>query len=97
MSLLPILPFKEEIVSSLLKEGRVALCAPPGSGKSTLVPQFFLDHVKKQILVLQPRRLAARSGSAVEAEDGAGHNHWQRNCGGCAVKKLPASERETGG
>jgi ATP-dependent helicase HrpB len=37
------------------------LCAPPGTGKSTQVPFFFLDTIRKPVLVLQPRRIAARN------------------------------------
>lgn len=65
---LPITPFKRDIVSAVDAKGRAVLCAPPGSGKSTQVPQFFLPRTDKDIIVLQPRRLAARSLAAFVAQ-----------------------------
>ncbi|MBC7545920.1 MAG: DEAD/DEAH box helicase [Candidatus Sericytochromatia bacterium] len=63
---LPIHAVRDEIVTTLLAQGRLILSAPPGTGKSTQVPQFFLDAAGRsrtggKILVLQPRRIAARN------------------------------------
>lgn len=60
---LPIYEIEHEIVARLKESPRLVLQAPTGSGKSTQVPQIlrqhgFLDH--GQVVVLQPRRLAAR-------------------------------------
>jgi ATP-dependent helicase HrpB len=66
---LPILPYREKIVGELKRAGVVVLGAPTGSGKSTQVPQFLMGRVPGKILVLEPRRLSARSlASRVAAE-----------------------------
>lgn len=64
---LPDLPIKRvlaELVSALSVNNELVLEAPPGAGKTTLVPLALLDQpwlVDKKILVLQPRRMAARA------------------------------------
>jgi ATP-dependent helicase HrpB len=57
-----------EVIPQLRKEfslgNRVILSAPPGAGKSTLLPLAFLDQTwlgNKKIIMLEPRRLAART------------------------------------
>ena len=59
--MLPIHSVKEEILLAI-RQGGVVITAPTGSGKSTQVPRFLLEAVpeKSRILVLQPRRIAAR-------------------------------------
>ncbi len=61
-STLPILDIRDRIVAALYAGRTLILRAPTGSGKSTQTPQIVLDSVRceGQILVLQPRRLAAR-------------------------------------
>lgn len=44
--------------------GAAVLVAPPGSGKSTVVPLRLLDGVDGRICVLQPRRVATRAVAA---------------------------------
>jgi ATP-dependent helicase HrpB len=62
MSNFPILAYKEEILDSLKEKNQLILRAPTGSGKSTQIPQIIRDSgiCPGTILVLQPRRIAAR-------------------------------------
>jgi ATP-dependent helicase HrpB len=60
---LPIHAIERELAEALRRHARLVLEAPTGSGKSTQVPQMILDHGlagRGRIVVLQPRRLAAR-------------------------------------
>lgn len=45
------------------RTGAVTLRAPPGAGKTTRVPPALLDAVAGQVLVLEPRRIAARAAA----------------------------------
>src|SRR3954470_2950843 len=60
---LPIYELENSIVENLRTHSRLIIQAPTGSGKSTQVPQIILDHGllgDGQVVILQPRRLAAR-------------------------------------
>ena len=60
---LPIYAVEIELLAELTKYNRVIVQAPTGSGKSTQVPQILLDRDQLgggEVVVLQPRRLAAR-------------------------------------
>jgi len=60
---LPIFELEGPIVESLRTHSRLIIQAPTGSGKSTQVPQILLDRGllgDGQVVILQPRRLAAR-------------------------------------
>src|SRR5438270_3314913 len=60
---LPIFELEQSIVAELKARSRLIIQAPTGSGKSTQVPQILLDHGllgNGQVVILQPRRLAAR-------------------------------------
>ena len=71
MSTLPIDPLLPEILA-VVRGGRdLVLRAEPGAGKTTRVPPALLDAVPGQVLVLEPRRLAARLAAAWIA-DGLG-------------------------
>ena len=68
---LPIDALIPEICSEVFKTGCVILQAAPGAGKTTRVPPALLSVVQKNILVLEPRRLAARlSAERVAFEQG---------------------------
>jgi ATP-dependent helicase HrpB len=61
---LPIDAQLEEITDAVRLHGAVVLLAPPGAGKTTRVPPTLLDaglFGEETILVLQPRRVAART------------------------------------
>jgi ATP-dependent helicase HrpB len=60
---LPIWEIHSPIVESLRSGNRLILSAPTGSGKTTQVPQMLLQAgllEQGQVVILQPRRLAAR-------------------------------------
>jgi len=59
---LPIHQYTSEIISSVRKSGQTIIQAPTGSGKSTIIPQMLLELIspEQKMLVLQPRRLAAK-------------------------------------
>jgi ATP-dependent helicase HrpB len=63
---LPIEPLLPEIAESLRRSSRLVLRAPPGAGKTTRVPEMLLDAglaQGKQVVVLEPRRIAARAAA----------------------------------
>jgi ATP-dependent helicase HrpB len=67
---LPIDPLLPEIVASLERSPSLVLEAPPGAGKTTRVPRALLDAgLEGEILVLEPRRLAARLAARRVAEE----------------------------
>ncbi len=76
MKSLPIDLALPSILDSLSTNPRLVLGAPPGTGKTTRVPvallkSGLLDSDSSQILVLQPRRVAARSvASRIAQEQG---------------------------
>ena len=78
---LPIWHIHSRIVEAVTHNNCVVLIAPTGSGKTTQVPQMLLDDPVRlgtpapgrgRIVVLQPRRVAARAVAARVA--------WERRC-----------------
>ncbi len=65
---LPIEEVLPALVAMLRAEGRAVLVAPPGAGKTTRVPLALLPEVEGKILMLEPRRLAARASAERMAE-----------------------------
>ena len=69
---LPIRELQSQIVDALRSGNRLILSAPTGSGKTTQVPQMLLQAGlldRGQVVILQPRRLAARLLAARVAEE----------------------------
>src|SRR5690606_5544700 len=67
---LPIAPLLPEIGRSLAAHPRLVLEAPPGAGKTTAVPLALLDAPwldGRRIVMLEPRRVAARSAATYMA------------------------------
>jgi ATP-dependent helicase HrpB len=70
MNRLPIDDVLPDLLGALRREGRAVLQAPPGAGKTTRVPLALLESrlVQGRILMLEPRRLAARAAAQRMAE-----------------------------
>lgn len=67
---LPVSHVLPELAEALVSRGMAVLQAPPGAGKTTLVPLDLLARgvVQGRILMLEPRRLAARASAERMAE-----------------------------
>ncbi len=69
---LPIYELEDRLIAAVRGQGRLIVQAPTGSGKSTQVPQMLLNHGllgAGEVVVLQPRRLAARMLAKRVAEE----------------------------
>jgi ATP-dependent helicase HrpB len=72
MEPLPIDQYLPEIAASLQSTNALILSAPPGSGKTTRIPRMLFDTgfaEKGEILILEPRRLAARMAASRVAQE----------------------------
>lgn len=65
---LPIAAFREQIVAAVKNNPVTVITAETGAGKSTQVPQYLLDE-GYDLVVTQPRRLAARTVASRVAEE----------------------------
>src|SRR5206468_4996288 len=72
---LPIDGVVPEVVAALRARSRLILRAPPGAGKTTRVPAALLDAGlagERQVVVLEPRRIAARAAADFVARERGG-------------------------
>ncbi len=68
---LPVVPILEKLGATLATGSTAILTAPPGTGKTTLAPLFLLGQPwlrGRKIILLEPRRLAARAAAARMAD-----------------------------
>jgi ATP-dependent helicase HrpB len=66
---LPIDQLLPVIAGSLRENPNLVLEAPPGAGKTTRVPPLLLTLVQGEVLVLEPRRIAARAAASRVADE----------------------------
>ncbi|MDH5426414.1 MAG: DEAD/DEAH box helicase, partial [Gammaproteobacteria bacterium] len=102
MQNLPINAVLADIRHKLATHNRLVLQAPPGAGKTTAVPIALLQQdwlAGKQIIMLEPRRLAARNAAArmaflLNEQAGAtvGYQIRQDNCFSDKTKILVVTE-----
>ncbi|NRB19568.1 MAG: ATP-dependent helicase HrpB [Rhodobacteraceae bacterium] len=102
MTKLPIDAVLPELISALRAHGRAVLQAPPGAGKTTRVPLAMLEAglTKGRIVMLEPRRLAARAAAERMAEtlgERAGETVGYRVRGDAKVSKATRIEVVTEG
>ncbi|MDG4788397.1 ATP-dependent helicase HrpB [Micromonospora sp. WMMD1102] len=60
---LPVRRVLPALVAALAEHGAAVLVAPPGAGKTTLVPLALAEQVEGRVVVAQPRRVAARAAA----------------------------------
>ncbi len=63
---LPVVDVLDEVKRALEHTGRGVVVAPPGAGKTTLIPLALLDESwlgEQRIVMLEPRRLSARAAA----------------------------------
>ena len=69
---LPIDEVLSDIVAAVRDEGGAVVVAPPGAGKTTRVPPALIEAIAGRIVVLEPRRVAARAAARRMAEEAGG-------------------------
>lgn len=60
---LPVEDVLDQLADELASQDEAILQAPPGAGKTTLVPLKFLHKTDGKIIMLEPRRIAARNAA----------------------------------
>lgn len=60
----PVRAALPEVVTVVREHGTAVLVAPPGSGKTSLLPLALADAVEGTVVVAEPRRLATRAAAA---------------------------------
>ncbi|MEU6850827.1 ATP-dependent helicase C-terminal domain-containing protein [Actinacidiphila alni] len=60
---LPVAAAVPGLLAALRSRGCAVLSAPPGTGKTTLVPLLLADALGGRVLVAEPRRMAARAAA----------------------------------
>jgi ATP-dependent helicase HrpB len=65
---LPVRAVLAEVTAALADHGTAVLVAPPGTGKTTIVPLAMAAAMDGRIVVAEPRRLAARAAASRMAE-----------------------------
>lgn len=66
---LPIDSILSGVIASITGNSSLVIEAPPGAGKTTRVPPAILNAVEGEILVLEPRRIAARLAARRVAQE----------------------------
>ncbi|MEO6086615.1 MAG: ATP-dependent helicase HrpB, partial [Umezawaea sp.] len=61
---LPVRAVLDDVVGALAAHGCAVLVAPPGTGKTTLVPLALAEAHPGRVVVAEPRRIAARAAAA---------------------------------
>ena len=66
---LPIDEYLQEILKKIQEFSTILIKASPGSGKTTRLPWFIAKNMDKKVVVLEPRRLAAKLAAERIAEE----------------------------
>ncbi len=65
---LPVYAELPHIIETMRESGQAVLSAAPGAGKTTLVPPALAEHLPGKVLLVEPRRTAARAAAMRIAE-----------------------------
>ncbi|MCW2529237.1 MAG: ATP-dependent helicase HrpB [Pseudonocardiales bacterium] len=65
---LPVRPALSEVIEAVRARRSALLIAPPGSGKTSLLPLALADAVEGRVIVAEPRRIATRAAARRMAE-----------------------------